>query len=143
VTVRQLSVFVENKKGRLADVAEALASASVSIRALSLADDPDYGIVRLVVDQPDTALAVLRANGHTVKESEVIAVGAQDRPGSLARILRALAEANVDVDYMYATLVPGKPDVYVILRTHDNPSAMRALTASGVPILRADDVYRA
>ncbi len=73
----------------------------------------------------------------------MIAGGAQDRPGSLARLLRALAEANVDVDYMYATLVPGKPDVYVILRTHDNPSAMRALTASGVPILRADDVYRA
>lgn len=139
--IAQISVFLENEAGRLANAARILGGAEVNIRALSIADTADFGILRLIVDDPERAAAVLRGAGLTVSLTDVIAVEMPDRPGGLAQVLDALADARVNIEYMYAFVTQSAEGAVVVFRVDQLDEAIRALAASGLRLLSGDDVY--
>lgn len=140
--IKQLSVFVENKEGRLADITAAIADAGVDIRALSLADTTDFGILRLIVNNPDKAVDVLHTAGLTVALTDVIAIGIPDSPGGFAKAIRLLSDAGISVEYLYAFVNRvDESTAYVILRVEDNDHAVDVLKAGGIPVLSAADIY--
>ena len=141
MTIEQLSVFVENKPGKLVEALEALADASVDLRALSLADTSDFGILRAIVDKPDKALEVLDNAGFLVKTNEVLAVVIGDRPGGLAAIVRLLSEGGVNIEYTYAFVAHSKDNAYVIIRVDDNDTAAKILTRNEITLLTAKEMY--
>ena len=139
--VQQLSVFVENKSGRLAEITEAIAKAGVDIRALTIADTRDFGILRLIVDDPRKAEDVLREAGMTVSITSVLMMGLSDRPGEFAKAMRVLADNAISVEYMYAFL--GGKDVdhaYMIFRVQDHKAAAAALGARGIRCVDQDEI---
>lgn len=135
MNIKQLSIFVENKKGRLADITEILSDVGANIRALSIADTTDFGILRLIVDDPDAAALALKDAGVTVSITNVIAVGIDDVPGAFARPMRILSDAGIDVEYMYAFITRKSEKAYVILRVADNDAAAKVLDENGVELL--------
>jgi hypothetical protein len=139
--VRQLSVFMENRAGRLAEVVRLMGEAGINIRALSLADTSDFGILRLIVNNVDKALKVLRDSGHTVSLTDVIAVEVPDRPGGLASVLDPLQSSGVNVEYMYAFVEKATDKAVVIFRFEDLDAAVRVLTQAGISVLPAETVY--
>ena len=141
MTIKQLSVFVENSPGKLVEALETVAGAGVDLRALSLADTADYGILRIIVDSPDKALSVLQDAGFLVRSNEVIPVSVGDKPGGLAAVLRVLADSGVDVEYTYAFVAHATDRAYVILRVADNDAAVKALTDNGLVMLSAEEMY--
>lgn len=141
MTVQQISVFVENRKGRLAEATLALGKAEVNIRALSLAETSDFGILRLIVDRTDLAKKVLAEEGFTVDKTEVVAVQVPDRPMGLAHILHILDEAQITVEYLYAFIERCGDHAVIIFRFDDTEQAITALTSNGVKVLSAESVY--
>ena len=141
MTVEQLSVFVENKPGKLAEALETLADAKIDLRALSLADTSDFGILRAIVDKPEKALEVLNKAGFLVKSNEVVAVVVGDKPGGLASVVRILSEAGVDIEYTYAFVAHSSDNAYVILRVGNNEAAIKVLTMSGITLLTGKELY--
>ena len=139
--IQQLSIFVENKSGRLAEITEALANASVDFRALSIADTSDFGILRLIVDKPQEAVAALKKVNLTVLLTNVIAVGIDDHPGEFAKAMRILANNHIGVEYMYAFISRDKGKAYVIIRAENGDKATEALKTNGVTILTAEEIY--
>lgn len=145
MTVEQLSVFLENRSGRLADLADTLGRAGVDILALSLADMADFGIVHLVVNRTDVAREVLAAAGFTVNRGEVVAVAVPRQPGGLARVLRALEAAGINVEHIYALNVPlatltGLEGAFLF--RFDRPAEARAvLEAAGARVVPGEEVY--
>ena len=142
MTIDQLSVFVENKPGKLVETLETLAAAGIDMRALSLADTADFGILRIIVDKPALALEVLSEAGYLVKSTGVIPVSVGDKPGGFAAVLRILADVGVDLEYTYAFVAHSRDRAYVILRVNDNEAAIKALTVSGVTILSEEEIYK-
>lgn len=140
--IKQVSVFVENKPGHLVEIASALAEAGIDIRALSLADTTNYGILRLIVAEPDTAYRVLRDKGLTVSLTDVLAVGVDDRPGGMVRALTVLAQKQISVEYMYAFIGGTEDGAKVILRLGDNEAGAAVLQEAGVRILKPEELYR-
>ena len=140
--VKQISVFLENKPGRLYEVTSALAEQGVNIRALSIADTTDFGILRLIVDRPSDAVAALRRHGITVSETDVIGVEIPDRPGGLAGVLKHLADANINIEYSYAFLGKASIDALVLFKVDDMDRAVEVLQENGVRVLTADEMYR-
>lgn len=140
--IKQLSVFVENKSGRLAEITSIIASAGIDIRALSIADTTDFGILRLVVDKPDAAEKALKEAGLTVSLTNVIAVGIPDRPGGFAETMKALASRGIGVEYMYAFISRDSDRAYLIMRVLDNEKAVSALKEGGCEILDENSVYK-
>ena len=141
MTVEQLSVFVENKPGKLVEALETLANAEIDLRALSLADTSDFGILRAIVDKPDKALEVLGEAGFLVKSNDVIAVVIGDKPGGLAGVVRLLSDAGVDIEYTYAFVAHSRDNAYVIIRVDNNEAAVNILNKSGVSLLTANELY--
>ncbi len=139
--LEQISIFLENRSGRLAEITGVLAQAGVNIRALSLADTADFGILRLVVNAPDTALQILKENGFTVAKTERVALELPDRPGGLAGILRILQSAAINVEYMYAFVQKMEENAIVIFRFDDPDKATQALVEAGVRVLTGEEVY--
>ena len=139
--IKQLSIFVENKSGRLAEITALLADAGVDIRALSIADTTNFGILRLIVDKPDAAAEVLKGAGLTVSLTNVIAIGIPDEPGGFAQAMRVLADKEIGIEYMYAFISRDKGRAYVILRVEDNDAAVRALADRGVELLDGERLY--
>jgi hypothetical protein len=139
--VLQLSVFLENAAGRLADVAEALASGGVNVRALALADMAEFGILRLVVDDTERGRQVLKAAGFTVATNPVLAVGIPDSPGGMALVLRALGARGLAVEYMYAFARQHGWDAVLILRVEDHAAALAALRERDVRVLEPHEVH--
>lgn len=140
--VKQISVFLENKSGRLSEVCSTLADAEINIRALSIADTTDFGILRLIVNDPSLAFAILKGAGFTVSQTEVIAVSVPDCPGGLAQVLDTLAKAKVNLEYLYAFLAQKHSDALVVFRVGDIPQALSALAAVGIRVLLSEEVYR-
>ena len=140
--IHQISVFVENQPGQLCEVTGALAGHGIDIRAFSIADTTDFGILRLIVNDPDGAVEALRATGVTVTKTEVLAVRIGDAPGSLHKVLEILRAAGVSVEYAYAFVTRSRGDAYVVFRTETPGAAVEALANSGVPMLTGDEVYR-
>ncbi len=140
MTAVQISVFIENKSGRLAEVTRALADAGVNIRALSLAETIDYGVLRLIVDRPGEAKRALSDAGFTVSETEVIAVAMPDRPGGLASIVEALTNSGLNIEYLYAFVGQRGENAIVVFRIDEVPAALAALQKAGAHILSAQDL---
>lgn len=135
MTVKQLSVFVENRPGSLAEITAALHHAGIDIRALSIADTTNFGVLRLIVNRPAAASEALRNAGFTVSLTKVVAIGVSDCPGGLSTALGVLAGAGITVEYMYAFISREQGTAYVILRTDDNSRTAQVLTKNNVPIL--------
>jgi len=140
VKVEQISIFVENKSGRLAEVTRVLAEKGVNIRALALADTADFGILRLIVNDPETATAVLREKGFTLSKNEVVAAEVPDRPGGLAGILDALQGQGINVEYMYAFVRKCEDSAVVIFRFDEIEKAIDTLRRAGVRVLSSEEV---
>ncbi len=139
--VKQLSIFMENRAGRLAEIMRQLGAAGVNMRALSLADTSDFGILRLIVNDVDQALKALRDAGHTVSLTDVVAVEVPDHPGGLASVLGPLCGAGVNVEYMYAFVEKATDKAVVIFRFEDADAAVKVLGKAGVSVLKAETVY--
>ena len=138
--VKQLSVFVENRAGRLAAACEALATQRINILALSLADTAEFGILRLIVTDAEVGRRALKDAGFTVIVNEVLAVEVDDRPGGLAVILQALDKRGVNVEYMYAFSSIKTHRAALIFRFEDNAAAIQALTDAGFNVMKKMDV---
>ncbi|MDR3288433.1 MAG: ACT domain-containing protein [Peptococcaceae bacterium] len=141
MTIDQISVFVENNPGRLAEIVAILGNGGIDLRAMSIADTADFGILRLIVSDPKQALAILRAAECIVSVTQVLAVPIEDAPGSLARILRLLSEAEISIEYAYAFITRKQGNAYVIFRVEDNPRAVSILAQNNVKTAGADEIY--
>ena len=139
--IKQISIFVENKPGRLSAITKLLSDNDINIRALSVADTKDFGIFRLIVNKPDKACEILKAADCTVSLTNVIAIGINDKPGGLAAAMECLYAYNISVEYMYAFVSKSEDDACVILRVENNDKAIEAFTEKGFTILKAEEVY--
>ena len=140
-TIKQFSVFVENKQGKMAELTRLIADAGIDLRTLSLADTRDFGILRIIVNKPDETEALLRENGWTYKVTSVIGVKVPDCPGGVATVLEALNEADVNVEYMYAFVnrTPGRADTVICVDNED--AALAVLQSKQIDILTAEEAY--
>ncbi len=138
--IKQLSIFVENKAGRLAEITKTMAEAGIDIRAISVADTSDFGILRLIVDNPDKAVESLRAANMTVSLTEVIGIGIQDKPGEFAKAMAVMAAADVTIEYLYAFISRDQGKASVILRVDDNDKAIEALQRQGIQLLSSEAI---
>ncbi len=139
--VKQISVFLENKSGRLAEVSRVLGRNNINISALSIADTTDFGILRLIVNNPGLAEKVLAENGFAVGLTDVIAVAIEDRPGGLCDTLNVLESANIDIEYMYAFVGKSENEAMVIIRVEDPEKAARLLIENNIKVLPSENVY--
>jgi len=139
--VEQISIFLENKSGRLAEVATVLAGAGINIRALSLADTTDFGILRLIVNDTEKAKQVLKDNGFTVGKTEVIGVEVADKPGGLAEILNVMKENAINVEYMYAFVQKSVGNAIIIFRFDELEKAIEVLHKAGIRIMKGEEIY--
>jgi hypothetical protein len=138
--VEQIAVFLENKSGRLAEITSVLAANQVNIRALSVADTADFGILRLIVDKVDTAKKALKENGFTVGKTNVVAVEVPDRCGGLAGVLKTIEAARINVEYMYAFVNKSGENAVLIFRFDDMDKAIAALQQANITILTGEQV---
>ena len=127
MTVKQISVFLENTSGRLADVTTLLGNAGVNLRAITIADTADFGILRLIVDDNEKALNALKEAGFTAKVTQVFAIEIEDKPGGLAAIMQILEENGLNIEYLYATLERNKEKAVVIFRVEDIEGATKVI----------------
>lgn len=139
--VEQISIFIENKSGRLAEVTRVLGEAGINIRALSLADTSDFGILRLIVNDTIKAQSVLKDNGFTVSKTEVVAVEVPDQPGGLSSILQTLDAVSINVEYMYAFVERCRGNAVIIFRFDEVDNAITTLLGKGFSILPGERLY--
>jgi hypothetical protein len=135
---RQISVFLENKVGRILEITEILGANTINIRALSLADTSDFGILRMIVDDVEKTEKVLKAEGFIVKESHVVAVEVPDKPGGLASVLKVLGKEHINVEYMYAFFEQPQNKALLIFRFENPDRAVQILKDSGINIAAED-----
>ena len=142
MAIKQLSIFVENREGTLVEVTDAIAKAQVDIRAMSVADTNDFGIFRLIVTDYDKAKAALEEANCFVSITEVVGVAVQDEPGALAKVVKILADNNINIEYMYAFITVSKKFAYVVLRVEDNDTAEKILTEHGISLVTEEDMAK-
>lgn len=138
--VEQISIFLENKSGRLAEVTDILARNGINIRAMSLADSADFGIFRLIVNDPEKTLSVLKESGFTVSRNDVVAVVLPDQQGGLATILALLQNRKINVEYMYAFVQKSEGNAVLIFRFDEIEQAIDTLSRAGVRTLSNAEV---
>jgi hypothetical protein len=138
--IKQISLFVENRPGRMAKVSKTLSDAGVNIRAMTIAEAGDFGVIRMVVDNPDKGYKVLHDSGFTVSSTDVLAVEMKDTPGGLYEIVDTLGVNKINVDYAYAFVTAKAERAMLILRVDDLPKAKQALSAKGVKIATKDEI---
>ncbi|MDM7935036.1 MAG: ACT domain-containing protein [Methanothrix sp.] len=138
--IKQISLFVENRPGRMAKVAKTLSDAGVNIRALTIAEAGDFGVIRMVVDDPERGYRVLKENAFTVSMTDVLAVEMKDTPGGLYEIVNTLGQSGVNVDYAYAFVTAKAQRAMLILRVDDISLARRVLGERGVKIATPEEV---
>ena len=142
MAIKQLSVFLENRPCQLVTITDALAKEGINIRAMSLADTQDFGILRLIVNDPEHAREVLKANDCVVRQNEVVVVAVEDKPGSLAEVSKILAEHEVNIEYMSAFVTSSNKYAYVVLRVNQNERAEELLSARGIRPVTAEDIQK-
>ena len=140
MSLKQLTIFVENKKGSLVDITKTLAENNVNIRALSIADTQDFGLLRLIVNDTATGVAALTEKGYLLKATDVVGVKIGDQPGKLSKALQVLDEADINMEYLYAFMTRTEKHAYVVLRVADNAAAETALEAAGFHLITDADV---
>lgn len=137
----QISVFLENKAGRLAEVSAILAEADVNIRALAVADTSDFGVLRLIVNDNQKAIEALKNRGFTVSKTDVVAVEVEDRPGGLNKILDILNRAGINVEYMYAFVQHSGKNAVMIFRIDPIDEAITLLQKNNLTVIEGSKVY--
>ena len=142
MAIKQLTVFVENKQGALVNITEALAAHNVNIRALSIADTEDFGILRLIVNDNAAACSTLLDKGYLIKTTDVVGVKIGDAPGKLTAALSVLDKADINVEYLYAFMARTEKHAYVVLRVEDNAAAEEALVAAGFKMISEADINK-
>ena len=142
MAIKQLTVFVENKQGALVSITEALASHNVNIRALSIADTEDFGILRLIVNDNAAACSTLLDKGYLIKTTDVVGIKIGDAPGKLSGALRVLDDAGINMEYLYAFMTRTEKHAYMVLRVADNAAAEAALESAGYHIITDADVNK-
>lgn len=139
--VKQLSIFIENQTGRLYKALEILAQENINIRALSLADTSEFGILRLVINSPEKGMEILEKNNFIVKLTDIVAVELDDTPGGLTRILKILKEGNIDLEYLYAFTHDKTSQAILLLHTKDLDEMIKVLESNDVKLVPEDVVY--
>ncbi len=139
--VEQISIFIENKSGRLAEITRILGDEGINIRALSLADTSDFGILRLIVNDAGRAKAALKERGFTVNKTEVVAVEVPDCPGGLSSILQTLDSQQINVEYMYAFVERCGGNAVIIFRFDETDKAISTLQANNFNVLQGERLY--
>ncbi len=138
--IKQISVFLENKPGMLTEFAKILQKNEISMKALCLAETPEYGVLRVIVDDNYKISTVLKDEGYVFKATPVLAAAIPDKPGSLVKILDILAENDINLEYTYAFIARKKDEAYIILRVEDNEKAKKAFRDNGVRLLSQEDI---
>ncbi|MBT4364748.1 MAG: ACT domain-containing protein [Desulfobacterales bacterium] len=139
--VEQISIFLENKSGRIAEVTSILANAGINIRALSLADTSDFGVLRIIVNDNEKAKVVLKKNDFTVGMTEVVAVEVEDKPGGLHEILNMLYNEGINIEYMYAFIKQSGDNALMIFRFEDPEKASKMLTEKNFTVIERNKIY--
>ena len=142
MAIKQLTVFVQNKKGTVVSVTDILSENNINLRALSIAETQDFGILRLIVDDVATAKAVLEENGYLIKVIDVVGVKIGDEPGKLTAALDVLDKKDINVEYLYAFMARTEKHAYVVLRVEDNAVAEAALTDAGFKMISEADINK-
>ena len=142
MSLKQLTIFVENKKGALVDITKTLADNNVNLRALSIADTQDFGILRLIVNDNDTATKALQDAGYLIKMTDVVGVKIGDQPGKLSMALDVLDKADINMEYLYAFMARTEKHAYVVLRVADNAEAEKVLEDAGFHMITDADVAK-
>ena len=130
--LEQVSVFVENKPGAMSEITTSLADAGIDLKAFTVADKSEFGVLRFLADEPQKALALLKSNGWVASITPVVAIKMADMPGSLARVLKLFADNDVQVEYLYAFVAQEESRAYVVLRVEDAESAVKLFEGSGI-----------
>jgi hypothetical protein len=139
--LKQISIFLENRKGRLWKALNILSNAEINIRALSIADTSEFGILRMIIPEPELARKILEEANFVVKVNDVIAVSVSDEPGGLESILAALNKSDINVEYLYAFVEKKGENAIVVIRTEDIDAGIDALENSGITVLSSKEVY--
>jgi hypothetical protein len=142
MTLRQISVFLENKKGRLSEALGLVAREKINIRALALADTADFGVLRLIVNDTEKCIAALKKAGFVAQKTEVLAVEISDRPGGLERVLEVFDRADLNIEYLYAFVERRADNAIVIFRTDQPEKAAKALAGEGITVLSEEAVEK-
>ena len=142
MAIKQLTVFVQNKKGTVVSVTDILSKNNINLRALSIAETQDFGILRLIVNDEKTAEKVLSENGYLIKVIDVIGVKIGDEPGKLSEALNVLDKADINVEYLYAFMARTEKHAYVVLRVEENEEAEAALTGAGFKMISESDINK-
>ena len=132
MALRQISVFLENKSGRLAEVSGIIGDAGINLRAISIADTADFGILRMIVDRPDDTLKLLEQNGFTAKENKVLGVEVDDSPGGLAYVMKIFEKSGVNIEYLYSSLEHGQGKAVMIFKVEDVAHGIAMLEKHGL-----------
>ncbi len=140
MNIKQISIFVENKKGRLAEITKTLAQNNIDISALSIADTTEFGILRLIVNKPELAEKVLKEKGFAVKATEVIAISVENKPGGLSIALEKLDEEHISIEYMYAFVGERTKEALVTLRVEEINKAVKVLKEAGITVVSDHEV---
>ena len=142
MAIKQLTVFVENKQGTVVSITKSLSANNVNLRALSIAETEDFGILRLIVNDEETAVKTLAAEGYLIKETDVVGVKIGDEPGRLTAALEVLDGKGINVEYLYAFMARTEKHAYVVFRVEENAEAEAALTAAGFKLVTDADVAK-
>ena len=138
--IHQISVFLENRIGQLAEITKLLAEAGVDLRALSIAETSDYGLARMIVDDSQKASSILLQHGDILSMTPVWAVEVPDRPGGLAEVLGVLADASVDVEYMYSLFTHREGNAYMVMRVSDDPKFLSTLGERKIKLMTKEEL---
>ncbi len=139
--IKQISIFIPNKKGSLSDLTDILIKHNIDIRAIAVFDTSEFGILRIVVDDPDQAVEILKEEGIVAKVSKVIAVEPEDKPGSLNEIFSILRDCDVNIEYIYSFIMRKKEMPYVVLKVDNQEKAVAELIEKGVNVINKEEVY--
>lgn len=142
MAVKQISVFLQNRSGGLADITDVLSKANVNIRALSISESSDFGVLRLIVDDVFAAGNALKENGHIYSLTDVIAVAGEDKPGSIAKIVSVLAQAGMSLDYAYAFFAKSQERAIMIIKVEDRAAAKKVLKDNGIPLVNEEEIAK-
>ncbi len=142
MAVRQISVFLENKIGRLAEITQILGNKEINIRALAIADTTEFGILRMIVDRPQKAYEALEERGFTVSQTEVVVVEVEDKPGGLAQVMAILGKEGINVEYLYAFVAPKGRGALVVLKIEEKKATVDLLQEEKVKILSAGEISK-
>ncbi len=142
MTIKQISIFVENKAGGLADVTKVLSENNIDLRTLSIAETPDFGVLRAIVDGPEKTAEILTEAGYICKITPVLAVAIDDRPGGLHKVLQVLVDNEINLEYTYAFVTRKSDTAYMVIRVADNEKAKKVLTDNQIALVCAEELFK-